>query len=66
VITVGAGSNENIDKNWKVTLLQGNSDQPLVGGSGTIFHVEKTLLKVRVHLKRAIVEANQNLRLSPP
>jgi hypothetical protein len=66
LITIGAGSSQNIDKNWRVTVLQGNSDQPVVGGTGTIVHVEKTRITARVHVKREIVEANQNLRLSPP
>ena len=66
LITIGAGSSQNIDKSWKITLLQGNSDQPLVGGTATIVHLEKTLITARVHLKREIVEANQNLRLTPP
>jgi hypothetical protein len=66
LITIGAGSSQNIDKNWRVTVLQGNSDQPVVGGTGTIVRLEKTRMTARVHLKREIVEANQNLRLSPP
>lgn len=66
LITIGAGSSQNIDKAWRVTVLQGNSDQPLAGGTATIVRLEKTRMTARVHLKREIVEANQNLRLTPP
>jgi hypothetical protein len=66
LITVGVGPNQNVDKTWHVTVLHGNSDQPEVGGSGTVVHVEKTKITARVHLRREIVEANQNLRLTPP
>jgi hypothetical protein len=66
LITIGAGSSQNIDKTWKITLLQGNSDQPLAGGTATIVHLDRTMMTARVHLKREIIDANQNLRLTPP
>jgi len=66
LITIAAGSNQHLDKNWKVTLLQGNSNTPLVGGTATIIRIEKTKALARVHLKREIVEENQNVRLTPP
>ena len=65
VITVAAGSNQNIDKTWTVTLVDANG-QPVAGGTATILHVERTKMTARVHLKREIVERNQNLRLTPP
>lgn len=65
-ITIAAGSNQHVDKTWTVTILAGNSDQPLAGGTATIVHVEKTRTIARVRLRREIVEANQNLRLTPP
>jgi len=65
-ITIAAGSNQHVAKGWTVTILSGNSDTPLVGGTATITHVEKTKATARFHLRREIVEANQNLRLTPP
>ncbi|MEO8552292.1 MAG: hypothetical protein ABI678_20085 [Kofleriaceae bacterium] len=65
-ITIAAGSNQRVEKGWKVTLLQGNSELPVVGGTATILRVEKTKAIAKLRLKREIVEANQNLRLTPP
>jgi len=65
-ITIAAGSNQRVEKGWKVTLLQGNSELPLVGGTATVLRVEKTKAIAKLRLKREIVEANQNLRLTPP
>jgi hypothetical protein len=65
-ITIAAGSNEHIEKGWKVTILAGGSDKPLPGGTATITHVERIKSTARVHLRREVVEANQNLRLTPP
>jgi len=65
-ITIAAGSNQHVDKGWTVTILAGNSDKPLPGGNATITHVERTKATARVHLGRELVEANQNLRLTPP
>jgi len=65
-ITIAAGSNQRVAKGWTVTILAGNSDKPLPGGTATITHVERTKATARVHLRREIVEANQNLRLTPP
>jgi hypothetical protein len=65
-ITIAAGSNQHVDKGWTVTILAGGSDKPLPGGTATITHVERTKATARVHLRREVVEANQNLRLTPP
>jgi hypothetical protein len=65
-ITIAAGSNQHVAKGWKVTILAGSSDTPLVGGTATITHVERTQATARIHLRRELVEANQNLRLTPP
>lgn len=65
-ITIAAGSLQRVDKGWKVTLLEGNSDKPVVGGTATIVRVEKTRAIAKLRLKREIVEANQSLRLTPP
>ena len=65
-ITIAAGSNDHVEKGWKVTLLAGGSTNALPGGTATITHVERTKATARVHLRREVVEANQNLRLTPP
>jgi hypothetical protein len=65
-ITIAAGSNQHVEKGWTVTILSGGSDQALPGGTATITHVERTKATARVHLRRELVEANQNLRLAPP
>ncbi len=64
-ITISAGSNQRVEKSWRVQLLSGNTINPLVGGQATITHVEKTIVRARIHAKRSVIEANQHLRLIP-
>ncbi|MEP6862254.1 MAG: hypothetical protein ABJE66_16640 [Deltaproteobacteria bacterium] len=64
-IMIAAGSNQHVDEGWTVTILAGGSDRSLLG-TATITHVERTKATARVHLRRELVEANQNLRLTPP
>jgi hypothetical protein len=65
IITIGAGSNQHVGADWKVTVLTGNSDTPLVGGTAKLYRVDKTQSKARLHLRRDLVDHNQNVRLSP-
>lgn len=68
LITIAAGttSHTQLTKLWRIQLLQGASDTPVVMGDIHIIRVEKERILARVHAKRGVIEANQTLRLSPP
>jgi hypothetical protein len=50
VITIAAGSNDGVQKDWKVCLLRGNSDEPLPGGEVEVIRVDKSVTVGKVHL----------------
>ncbi|MFT3691941.1 MAG: hypothetical protein QM831_02285 [Kofleriaceae bacterium] len=68
LITIAIGTEKKpfLDKSWRVQLLQGNTGTPLVGGEAKIIRVEKQQMLAKVHAKRSVIEANQDLKLSPP
>jgi len=66
VITIGAGTNAGIGKGWRATVLRGDTDAPLAGGEVTIIRVDKGATIGKVHLTADQLQANGNVKLSPP
>ena len=66
IVTISAGSANHIGGDWKVTVLSGSTDTPLVGGTAKVLRVGKQQTTARLHLKRDQIDRNQNVRLSPP
>ncbi|HEY0195476.1 MAG TPA: hypothetical protein VGC42_30385 [Kofleriaceae bacterium] len=66
VITIGAGTNSHIGKDWKAVVLRGDSDSPLAGGDVTVVRVDKGVTVGKVHLTIDQVSANSKVRLSAP
>jgi hypothetical protein len=66
IVTVGVGTNNNVDATWGLHVLIGNTDQPIANGTATIIRVEKTRLVARVHLTLDQVNGNQRVVLTPP
>ncbi|MBL0217849.1 MAG: hypothetical protein IPQ07_28715 [Myxococcales bacterium] len=64
-ITVGGGSELGIAKGWRVTVLRGETSNPLSGGTGTIVRVNKTTTIVHVSLTTNQIGANPNVLLQP-
>lgn len=54
IITIAAGSNDGVRKDWKVWLLRGDSDEPLPGHEVQVIRVDKsvTVGKVRSAVDR--------------
>ncbi len=66
IVTIGVGSNNNVDTSWGLHVLIGNTDQRIANGTATIIRVEKTRLIARVHLTLDQVNGNQHVVLTPP
>ncbi len=64
-IVVGGGSEQGIGKDWKVSVLRGDTTSPLSGGTGTVVRVNKTTTIIRVKLTSQQIMANSNVQLSP-
>ncbi|HEU4731089.1 MAG TPA: hypothetical protein VFT22_24515, partial [Kofleriaceae bacterium] len=66
IITIGAGTNSGVQKNWGATVLRGDSDQPLAGGEVTVIRVDKGVTVGKVHLTTDQLAANSRVRLAAP
>jgi hypothetical protein len=66
IITIGAGTNSGVQKNWGANVLRGDSDQPLAGGEVTVIRVDKAVTVGKVHLTTDQIAANPRVRLSAP
>ncbi len=65
VVTIAAGSDNNIDRTWKGQILRGDSDEPLTGGKVTLIRVGKRQIVAKVHLPTDIVQQNLRIKLTP-
>jgi len=66
VITIGAGTNSGIGKNWTAAVLRGDSDQPLSGGDIQVIRVDKNVTVGKVRLTTDQISSNPKVRLSAP
>src|SRR5262249_7533995 len=66
IITIGAGTNSGVQKNWGATVLRGESGQPLAGGEITVVRVDKGITVGKVRLTTDQLSSNPWVRLSPP
>ena len=66
IITIAAGTNSGVQKNWGATVLRGDTDQPLAGGEVTVIRVDKGVTVGKVHLTTDQISANSRVRLSAP
>jgi hypothetical protein len=66
IITIGAGTNSGVQKNWGATVLRGDTDQPLAGGDVIVIRVDKGVTVGKVHLTTDQLAANSRVRLSAP
>jgi hypothetical protein len=66
IITIGAGTNSGVQKNWGATVLRGDSDQPLAGGDVQVIRVDKGVTVGKVHLTTDQLSANARVRLAAP
>jgi hypothetical protein len=66
IITIGAGSNSGVQKNWGASVLRGESDQPLAGGDVTVIRVDKAVTVGKVRLTTDQLSANSRVRLAAP
>jgi len=64
-VTLGAGSEQGVAKEWKVNVLRGATTAPLSGGGGTIKRVNKTTTIIVVKLTTNQMAENSNVQLSP-
>jgi hypothetical protein len=66
IITIGAGTNSGVKKDWSAHVLRGDSETPLAGGDVTVIRVDKAVTVGKVHLTTDQIAANARVRLSPP
>jgi len=65
IVTLAAGSEMGVDKNWQGKVMRGDTKQPLVGGKITIIRVDKQRTIAKVPLTTDIVTANPLVLLEP-
>ncbi|HEX4421589.1 MAG TPA: hypothetical protein VH165_26920 [Kofleriaceae bacterium] len=66
IITIGAGTNSGVGKNWNATVLRGDGEQPLAGGEIQVIRVDKSVTVGKVHLTTDQLSSNSKVRLSSP
>ena len=66
IITIGAGTNSGVQKNWGATVLRGDTDQSLAGGEVMVVRVDKGVTVGKVHLTTDQLTSNSRVRLSAP
>ncbi len=62
LITIGAGTAQDLTKHWRATLLSGDSDTALPGGEVTIVRVTRAMTVGTVHVTPDTVAANPRVR----
>lgn len=66
IITIGAGTNSGIQKNWTARVLRGESDSELAGGDVTVIRVDKNITVGKVRLTTDQLASNSRVRLAAP
>ncbi|HEY4059161.1 MAG TPA: hypothetical protein VGM39_21240 [Kofleriaceae bacterium] len=66
VVTIGAGTGAGVKKDWKATVLRGDTDSPLSGGDVQIVRVDAKATIGKVHLTADQVKQNDRVKLAPP
>jgi hypothetical protein len=65
VVTLGAGSESKIGKDWKA-VFQRADGKDLPGGTARVVQVNKTTTVIHIKITPDQISANPNVRLSPP
>jgi hypothetical protein len=65
LITIAAGSNDGVQKNWKVCLLRGDTDEPLPGGEVEVIRVDKAVTIGKIHSTPDGLAGNRRVLLTP-
>jgi len=65
IITVAAGSNDGVQKNWKACLVRGDSDEPVPGGEVEVIRVDKAVTIGKIHLTPDGLKGNRRVLLTP-
>lgn len=66
IITIGAGTNSGVAKNWTATVMRGDTDSPLAGGDVQIIRVDKGVTVGKVKLTTDQISANSRVKLQAP
>jgi hypothetical protein len=66
-ITIGAGSEQGITKDWSAKVLQGkDGESPLSGGDVQYIKIEKNKIVGKVKLTQQQVDDNPRVKITPP
>lgn len=66
VITIGAGADRGIATSWRASVLRGDADDPLPGGSVEILRIGAKVTIGRAHVLHAMLETNPRVKLTAP
>lgn len=66
IITIGAGSEQGIQKGWTARVLRGDGDAPMSSGEVTIIRIGKRDTVGSVHLTTDQLQSNDRVKFSPP
>lgn len=66
LITIAAGSDQNVGKGWRGSVLRGDSETTVDGGDVMVIRVGKRETLGKVGLTTDQVRANPRVRLTPP
>ena len=66
LVWIAIGTANGVDKAWTAgTVLRSGTQSPLTGGSATVVQINKTTTKLRVHLTKDVISANDEIRIGP-
>jgi hypothetical protein len=66
LITIAAGMNAGVGKDWRGTVLRADTNEPLAGGEVTILRIDKAVTVGSVRLTADQLADNARVRLSAP
>lgn len=66
LVTIAAGSDQNVAKGWRGAVLRGETETAMEGGEVTVIRVGKRETLARVRLTTDQISANPRVRLTAP
>lgn len=66
IVTIAAGSNAGVARDWTAHMLRGDSDKPLSGGEIQILRVDKAVTKGKIHITSDELMENPRVELVSP
>jgi hypothetical protein len=66
IVTVAAGTEQGIAKDWRAKFREGKTEKPLANGDAILIRVNKRTTILKTNLTPDQVRANKYIQLDPP